>query len=321
MADGTVNPEKLSARQLWVAAFVAGLSPAAAVAGEGNWLWMFLWSAAGLALGCLVLRRVGNRPLFRGRAGGVPGVLYRIWAVVLTARVLDRAASRLEATSGGSPKFWLLILVTVPLIWMCWGKSAPFFRMVEIFWPAMAVVLALVLGFGLAKVDWWYAVPAKTRWFDSVTAAAEILTSALFILPYIYKVGGEKRGRGLIFWLGGLALVSAALSAVTVGILGAAAAEVRLPFFVAAGTLGKTARCEGLLSALWLISDLTMAGLLCRVWGGHRWPALAAVLAAVVALSGVCEWISREIYAVGSLALLVSPLLFPGKKAKIVVTE
>ena len=316
MADGTVNPEKLSARQLWVAALVAGLSPAAAVAGEGNWLWMFLWSVVGLGLGALVFRRMGNR----SRIGGVPAVLYRIWAVVLTARVLERAASRLEITSGGSPRFWLLILVTVPLVWMCWGKHAPFFRMAEIFWPAMAAVLALVLGFGLAKTDWQYAAPAGSRWFDSAPAAAEILTSALFALPYIYKVEGGGKGRGLI-WLGGLALAGTALSAVTVGILGAAAAEVRQPFFVAAGTLGKTARCEGLLSALWLISDLTMAGLLCRVWGDRRWPALAAVLAAGVTLSGVCAWIPREIYAAGSLILLVCILWFPGKKRKIVVAE
>ena len=92
-----------------------------------------------------------------------------------------------------------------------------------------------------------------------------------------------------------------------------------LPFFVAAGTLGKSARCEGLLSVLWLLPDLTLAGLLCRVWGARRWPALAAVLAIGLAMTGLAECLPQEICVGGALFLLLLTLFLPGGKGKIVV--
>lgn len=313
-----LTAEALSGRQLSVAVLVAGLSPAAAFAGRVDWPWLLLWMGVGVGLGWMVLRRLKARPLYQGGWGVVLMVLYAGWAVLLAARALSRAAERLELTSGGSPKFWLLLIIAVLLVWMCWGKAAPFFRMVEILWLAMAVVLILVLVIGGVRVNWRYVLETPQDWRTAALAAAEILAPALFVLPYIYKVEDMKRERGL-GWLAGLGGVSAALALVTVGLLGRAAEQISQPFFVAAGLLGKSARCEGLLSILWLLPDLTLVGLLCRVWGRRRWPALGAGLAAGLAATGVVDGIFPEIVALGTLGLFLLVLLFPGKKGKIVV--
>lgn len=318
VGEKRLNGEALSGRQLSVAVLVAGLSPAAALAGVTAWPWLLLWAGAGVALGWLALRRIGNRPFYRGVGGRVLFILYCIWGVVLAARTLNRTAARLEVTSGGSPRFWLLLIMAVPLLRICWGKAAPFFRMVEILWLAMAVVLSLVLIFGVVRVEWRYVFVRSDNWLSSALTAGEVMTPALFVLPYIYKVEERSNGRGIV-WLSVLGGISAVLCLITTGILGAAAERVPYAFFVSAGLLGKSARCEGLLSVLWLLPDLTLAGLLCRVWEGKQWPALAALLAAGLAMTEISEWISREICVGGTLILFLLALFLPGGKGKIVV--
>lgn len=320
METKRLNPDALSGRQLSVAVLVSGLSPAAALAGRAEWPWLVLWAGVGIVLGWLTLHRLGGRPLFQGVCGGVLAVLYGVWAVVLAARVLIRAAERIELTSGGEQtKLWLLLLLALPLIWMCWGKAAPFFRMAEILWLAMALVLTLVVLFGVIRVEWRYVKPTGDGWLKAALVMGETMTPGLFVVPYMYKTQEpEKSDRGLV-WLAGLGGLSIVLSVITAGILGGAVPEVAQPFFVAAGLLGNSARCEGLLSALWLLPDLTMAGLLCRVWGSRRWPAASAILAAALAASGLLEFLPDFIYPCGTLFLAVLMLLFPKGIGKIVV--
>ena len=313
-----LNSEDLSGRQLAVSVMMAGLSPAAAVAGGANWLWVLLWGAVAVGLAWFVLRRLNGRPVFQGAAGAVLMVLYDVWAVVLAARVLSRTAERLEAASGGSPRFWLLLLMALPLFCMGWGKPAAFFRTVEILWLAMVVILALLFAFGAVTMEWRYTFASGAGWYESALTVGEIMASALFVLPYIYKVRDGSRVRGLT-WLAVLVAVSAALCLMTAGIFGAAASLVPRAFFTAAGALGENTRWEGTLSILWLIPDLTLAGLVCRIWGPRRWPSLAAVLAFLLAATGLTERISTEICLFGVLLLLVLTLLLPKGKGKIVV--
>lgn len=318
MESRQLNAEDLSVRQISVTVLVAGLSPAAALAGEADWPWVLVWTGVGILLAWVVLRRVNGCPLFQGTRGGILYILYVGWSAVLASRVLDRAAQRLELTSGGSPRLWLLLIFAVPLFWISWGKAAPFFRMVEILWLAMAAALALILMFGLVRVEWSYVMNAQEDWRRSALAAGEVLTPALFVLPYIYKVKENSSGRGL-GWLSALGVAAAALSLITVGILGKAAEQVSYAFYAAAGTLGKSARCEGFLSVLWLLSDLTLAGLLCRVWGARRWPALGVVLSVGFAIAEVGTQISRELCVCGTLILLLLSLFLPQGKGRIVV--
>lgn len=312
-----LSGERLSGRQLAVASVVAGLSPAAELAGMASWPWLLLWSGCGVALAWITLRRGAGNAAFPGGQWTALSILYKVGAVLFAARTLSRAAQRVELSSGGSSELWLLVIFTVPLLWIGWGRDAPFFRMTEILWLAMAVMLALVIPFGLARVEWEYVYPTGEDWQTSLWAACEVLTPALFLMPQMNQTEGCRIGRG-ISWLLLLSGVGAVFCLITGGILGRAAAVVPNGFFVAAGLLGKSARCEGLLSALWLLPDLTLAGLLCRVWGARRWPALGAALAAVLALTGVVQRIPREVYGYLTLFLWGTTMLRMSGKRKIV---
>ncbi len=310
--------EKLSGRQLWVAAATAGLSTAAAVAGRADWRWMLLAVPPGVLIFWGVLRLVGGRALFEGTRGKVLRVLYCGWAVVLMAGAFERTAGRLQNVAEGRwPIGLLMLLLAAPLAWMGWGKTAAFFRAAEIFWLAAAVTVGAILAMGAFRVEWRYLIAPAAGWGESLLAGAEVLSVAVFLLPHIYKVapapGDERRGLG---WLAGLGVLAAALAALTVGVLSpAAAANLDRPFFVAVGLLGDSARLEGLISALWLLPDLTLIGLLSRTWGEHRWPAAAVLAALGLALTGLTDRMAPWVSPAGSLLLVIlTGLLAAGAK-------
>lgn len=309
-----MNSEKLSARQLAVAVMVGGLSTGAAAAGRTDWRWLLVAAAVGVAVGWLLLRRAGRGPLHP-----VLRVLYAVWAAALMAEVLRRTAERLRAASGsGGHIGWMLALLALPVIWMGWGKAAAFFRAVEIFWLGLLATTTAILLLGLPRVDWrWVMEPAGT-WRDSLEAGALIMSTGLFVLPHLYKVE-EKPGdacRGLA-WLGALGVLSAVLSALTAGLLRpAVAGSLDGPFFTAAGLLGDSARLEGLVSALWLLPDLTLTALLARSWGERRWPALASAAALGLALSGVTGLLPGAVLPLGCLTLAILTAALPPGQAK-----
>ena len=309
-----MKSEKLSPRQLAVAVMVGGLSAGAAAAGRADWRWLLAGVPIGVLVGWGLLRRVGHRPLRPALQA-----VYGAWGVALLADVLRRTAERVQAASGNRESTgWVLALLALPLIWMGWGKAAAFFRAAEIYWLGLLVTVGAILLLGLPQVEWRWAMEPAGSWWESVLAGANVLSAGLFVLPHLYKVEEEPGGtsRGLI-WLGALGLLSAGLGLLTAGLLSpAVAARMDAPFFTAAGLLGDSARLEGLVSALWLLPDLTLAGLLARAWGERRRPALAAVAALGLALTGITERLPEIAVPAGSLILVALTALTPpeGKK-------
>lgn len=302
-----MKSEKLSPRQLSVAVLVGGLSTGAAVAGWTDWWWLLACAPAGVLVGWLLLRRVGRRKLHP-----ILNILYGGWAVVLMAQALERTAGRLRSAEDGGSAAWLMVLLALPLLWMGWGKAAAFFRAVEIYWLAALVVTAAILLLGAPRVDGAWMLEPMGGWRESLPAGVLILSTGLFVLPYLYKIEPEPGGvhRGLA-WLGALGLLSAALAALAAGLLGPVCARVDGPFFAAAGLLGDSARLEGLVSALWLLPDLTLMGLLSRTWEEGHWPVLAVLAALALALTGVLGVLPGWIWAAGCAALAVLTLLLP----------
>lgn len=308
-----MNCEKLSARQLWVAVMTGGLSAGAAAAGRADWRWLLLAAVLGTALGWLLPWRVGGRPLHP-----VLNILYAGWAAVLMADVLPRTAQRVQqATGKEGPLVWLLVLLALPLVWMGWGKAAAFFRAAEIFWLALLVTVGAILLLGLPRVNWSWAMASGGGWRESLGAGGLTMSTGLFVLPHLYKIESERDGRRGPAWLGALGAASAGLALLTAGLLHpAVAAQLNAPFFTAAGLLGDSARLEGLVSGLWLLSDLTLAGLLARCWGeGHR-PALAVLAALALALTGVLERLPSELLPLGCLGLVILTAALPPGKDK-----
>ena len=298
-----MNLEKLSPRQLAVAVLVGGLSAGAAAAGRADWWWLLACVPVGVIVGWLVLRRVGHKSLHP-----VLKVLYGLWAVVLMAGALERTAGRIWSASGGQGEIrWLMVLLALPLAWMGWGKAAAFFRAVEIFWLGLGVTAAAVLLLGAPRINWSWALAPAGGWMESVGAGVAVLSTGLFVIPHLYKVEEEPGGvhRGLL-WLGALGLLSALLALLTAGLLSpGVAARLDGPFFAAAGLLGDSARLEGLISALWLLPDLTLIGLLSRSWGEERRPALAVLAALGAALSGITGLLPAPALPVGCVLLLI----------------
>ena len=304
-----MKSEKLSARQLAVAVMTGGLSAGAAAAGRADWRWLLLTAALGAAVGWLLLLRAGRRPMHP-----VLKTLYCAWAVVLMADVLGRTAGRIQQTMGNEENTgWVVVLLAIPLVWMGWGKAAAFFRAVEIFWLAVLATVAAILLMGLPRVDWRWVLEPAGDWKESLLAGVYVMSAGLFALPILYKIEGEAKKDCLgLAWLGALGAVSAALAALTAGLLSSrVAAQLEGPFFAAAGLLGNSARLEGLVSALWLLPDLVLAGLLARCWGERRQPALAAVIAAGLALFGAADALPGAALPLGCLVLAVLTAAFP----------
>ena len=309
-----MNSEKLSPRQLAVAVMVGGLSAGAATAGRADWRWLLACAPVGVVVGWLVLRRVGHSPLGRRPLHPALRVLYGLWAVVLMTDALERTAGRIWSAAGGQGEMrWLMALLALPLIWMGWGKAAAFFRAVEIFWLAAGLTAAAVLLLGAPRMKWTWALEPAGGWMESVGAGVVILSTGLFVIPHIYKVekepGGARRG---LLWLGALGLFSALLVLLTAGLLSpGVAARLDGPFFAAAGLLGDSARLEGLISALWLLPDLTLIGLLSRSWGEERWPALAVLVALGAALTGIMGLLPGTALPFGCILLLILTIVLP----------
>ena len=322
MDNKKVNWEPLSARQLSVAVMVGGLSWVGTQAGRMDWRWALAALPVGLVLGWLLLRRVDRRPLFCGLGGGALAVLYGVWAVVLMACVLRRAAERIAYTGGNQTQLgWILLLLALPLVWIGWGKAAAFFRLVEVLWLAMAVILAALLILMIPKVHWPYLLSDAGDWKQSFAGMVEVLSVGLFVLPYLYKIeaGEGDRRRGLT-WLAVLGITGVVLTGLTVGVLSPAlAGALRDPFLTAVGVLGGTARLEGLVSALWLLPDLVLAGLLAQSWGCRPRPVIASALAFGVALTGMDRVLSTGVIGGVTSALMIFTLLIPSTGEKIVV--
>ena len=264
--------EKLSARQLAVAAMVGGLSCGAAAAGRSDWRWLLCSAALGTAAGWLLLRRVGHRPLHPALKA-----LYGGWAVVLMAQVLGRTAGRLQPAAEGNA-VWLALLLALPLAWMGWGKAGAFFRAVEVLWLAVLAAVAAILLLGLPRTNWAWALEPGGSWGGSRLAGVLPMSAGLYTLPHLYKVKeGEGAARRELVWLGALGV---------------------------------------LVSALWLLPDLTWMGLLARSWGERRLPALAVLAAAGLALSGAADAVTGDWAAAGCLGLAVLTAVLPPQRGK-----
>ena len=170
----------------------------------------------------------------------------------------------------------------------------------------------------LPKTEWKRLLVPAGAWLDSAMGMAQILTAGLYTLPHIYKVRQEERSRaGSLTWLTALGAVSVLLSALTAGVLGPAlTAQLRDPFFAGISVLGRTARLEGLASALWLLPDLVLAGLLAQSWGRKPFPAVAVAVACALAMAGIPQMISATSMGIVGLTLVILTLILPVGREK-----
>lgn len=310
--------EQLSVRQLSAAAFAGGWAPAAAAAGCG-------WQGAALAVPMVLLAGLGFISLWSGwgrladtAAGKVLRAAYILWGGLLLSRGLSRAAQRIELTGGGGngTALWLVLLLSVPLLWMARGRAGAFFRMAELCALAVLATVAVVMVWGAFRAEVSYLLLPAESVSGGFWAVVETGGIFLYVLPYINKTKpGERDGGRAAIWLGALAVGTAVLAAVTVGVLSPpVAGVVDEPLFLMTSALGKTSRVEGLISSLWLLSDLICLGILarCGQWGGaesHRLSVTVILLAAAAAVFKIFNGLGAVFWGAGTAVLGGATLL------------
>lgn len=311
---------KISARQLCVAGFTGLLTLSAAAAGLD-------WRGALLAVPVVVLavwagyaaakRRGGLLGGTGGIAGKLLALLYIMWGVFAAGVVQALCAQRMSNAGGQSGPFWPMVLAAVPMLWLSVGKPEAFARAAEIFYLAMMAAVVIICLLGVREVEWRWLLEPGSGLGRSVFTAAGIGCMGVYAL-LLWNGEGEGEGKRWLGWTAAGGLVLAALSALTVGSLSPAlTARVEQPFFVMTVGLGRTARTEALAAMVWLVSDVTLLGLLlqsCRgLWkrlglGGEK--AVGAVLTAAAFALALCvtrfwdpEELARTVVPAGGLLL------------------
>lgn len=304
---------RITAGRLTAAAWAAVLAPAvgmlpgetARIAGEGAWLAPLIALPAALLLGYVLTRlsRQGLAQTFLRLLGGVAGriltIIYIMWALVLACARLRLSGQRLLFTAQREMGLWFFLSVLAVVAgWLAWGKVDAFVRSAAIFSRILTLALVAILAltaFQIRAENLW------PLWVGDVLSILKAAVPAFGVLCYgvyaafLWEGNADSNG-----WkrraVGGCAL----LALLVLNVLGNMGAELTAaledPFITLSkhvGVKGAFQRVESLVSALWLLGDLALIGLLlwaCRgmvtvvvpKWKGPR----VVLTAAAVVLAG-----------------------------------
>lgn len=248
-------------------------------AGAAAWLCPLLAGAAALAGAAWVSRKplLGRGDLgaqiaacWGRRTGRVLATLFLLWGLWLTAAHGARIGGRLSDSLRASP---LLVTGAVLLLagWLAAGGVPAFARTCEIFALAVGVGFLLLVLFGVARLDgtqvllWTRAELGQVP--RGACAAGGVVAAGGYALVLLGDIRPQEGGRRLgLRRLGGLFLSLAAAVLLVLGRLGAAlAGRIDRPFFQMVSGLGFEGafqRLEELVSALWVLGDVALLGLL-----------------------------------------------------------
>ena len=277
-----MEKERISTGQMTATAWAAVLAPAvgilpglcARLAGEGGWLAPLTALPAILLLGRM-LERQGKDGLLLSRLGR-PGewlltIIYIVWALLLAAARLRLSGQRLLFTARREVGLWFFLPVLAAMaLWMTRGKTGAFVRAGAVFSRILTLALVVVLGLTAFQIRPEHLWPI---WTGDLLPVLRAAVAALGVLCYgVYaaflpcdreKEGQSWRGRAV-----GACCVLAALQLSVLGNMGAElAGAVEDPFLTLSkhvGVDGAFQRVESLVSALWLLADLALLGLLLR---------------------------------------------------------
>lgn len=297
---------RITAGRLAAAAWAAVLAPAVGLlpgvatrqAGEGAWLAPLVALPAVLLVGRVLgrLSRQGLAQAFVQLLGELAGraltIIYIMWALLLACARLRLSGQRLLFTAQREVGLWFfLVVLTAMAGWLAWGKADAFVRAAALFSRILTLGLAAVLGLTVFQMRAENLFPL---WTGDILPVLKAAVPALGVLCYgVYAAFlWEGEGADGCGWkrrtVGGCGM----LALLQMSILGNMGAELTAaledPFITLSkhvGVEGAFQRVESLVSALWLLGDLALLGLLlwaCRRmveailprWNG-RWVVLA----------------------------------------------
>lgn len=286
-----MTDDQISMRQLMVLLFTALLSPVvrllptrtAEEAGRAGWLsalaalpivlalcWvisaLFRGTETGTGLGEIAQRGLGA-PL-----GKALVLLYLIWGLFLLCANTRLFGLRFLSTSyRNAPLGFFLMAALLLVLWLVRKPLSAFARAAELFYLALALCLGLTLFFGLFQVRASNVLPV---WTEDVPGVARAVRPVLSVVGYgVFGafLGGNVTRRSSdrrrsLKWAAAFCAVLAALQLVCLGNFGPElTARMDTPFFMMVkgiGVPGAFERVESVVIALWVLSDLTLLGLL-----------------------------------------------------------
>lgn len=287
---------RLSVRQLAVASFTGLLAPASAIAGmdwRGALLAIPLLLAAACCWGKLGDWTSGwNTPAWRFLT-----IIYIVWVVLFAGSTLAASAERITAPQNNGVE-WAAVLIGVLALWLAAIKPDAFGRAAEIFYLAVGATLIFVLLFGGVQIKPERLFANTGEFWNGFLAAAGVGCCGV---AGVLLRDGESGSTKWVGWSGAFGIALMLMSAVTTGVLSPtlAAAQER-PFFLMTVGLGQTARVEGLISAVWLLAEMTLLGLLLqcgrKLWRvlGLKWVRAAPPVLSLLMLACALWFIRTE---------------------------
>ena len=264
-----------------------GILPALAArqGGQGGWL------APLIALpGLLLLLPAWGTLARRKDTMGLPlTIIYIMWVLVLACVRLRLSVQRLQFTAQRESSPWVFLPVLAAVAaWLVWGKVEAFGRAAAVFSRILTLALLVLLVLTLFQIQPENLFPL---WTGDILPVLRAAVPTLGVLCYgaygAFLWGGAESAPAKRRAGGGCVLLALLLLSV-LGNLGAPlTTALENPFLTLSrrvGVEGAFQRVESLVSALWLLGDLTLLGLLLWVfrcligrlvprWKG-RWVAL-----------------------------------------------
>ena len=326
-----MRDQNISMRQMMVTLFIALVAlgaetvPGMAQAGAAGWLAPLMAAAPALLFLLLAFRRPvrehrldlgqGLETAFGKWAGRGIALLFLLWGLFLLVINAARCARRLTMAEGTPVFFSAVVLVLA--VWMAAGSLPAFVRTCEVFYLAMAAGLVGIVILGGLRVQPEYVFLFSREELTraplsalSVLGIASIGLYGLFFGGSVTVRPGDRARvvRWTLIWFVILALILFLI----IGTFGAPLMEMtQRPFFQMVAGLGLTGafqRLEALVSALWMLGDVALLGLL--LFGVKR-------LTAAVSGQGERRW---SVVLAGALAFGGGEFL-AGKKELLELSE
>lgn len=240
-----------------------------ASAGPAGWLCPLLAGGAA-ALAAQLAGRRKRKGVPEGRLHrGLSGVLL-LWGVFFGAAQACRIGVRLSDSLGASPVVMTGLLLALAS-WMAFGGLPAFARACEVFLLAVGGAYALILLGGVFRLRWDWVLLWSGENLQRVPLGGMetlgLLAIGCYGLVLLEDVTEEEgRRRRTIQMIGKASVLLAAGGILILGRFGGAlTGRMARPFFQMVSGLGLEGafqRLEQLISALWVLGDLALLGLL-----------------------------------------------------------
>lgn len=262
---------------LWAAAMApaAEMLPGPALEWAGKGAWLAPVAAMGILLPLLRLSHGGDAVALRdGFFRKIILLVGAVWMEVLVTLRLVLCARRMLWSGERDGAVWYFLLTLAALaLWIGEGRLSALGRAGQIFLVFLLGVAALVLGLSLPRVRADRILPLWTGDIGLVLRAALPAAGNLCwaVLPMQLLPVQTGGGRGKLLWGAGGCLLLTLAQSIIIGNLGVGLSSLSGSAFFAltksVGVEGAFQRVESVVSALWMLSDLTVCVILTHAIG------------------------------------------------------